>query len=262
MTLKVMPLNAWLLKRLAPLPALDSGIVYVFVGPHPDDIEIGCGATAAKLARLGKTVLFVVATDGGAGAKDPATDVEALVAARRKEAAVSAALLGAELTILDHPDGGRHDSHGLAEELALLFLKWKADFVFGPDPNLASETHPDHFAVGNAVKEAVFLAGNPLVLVRRGIAVASAATASLAFYYTARPNRGWRLTKEDVKKQFAAIGAHQSQFPDGAAETKALHSYLRLQKAANGLRHLACHADRFRVLGGVHQHAFPEVERC
>jgi LmbE family N-acetylglucosaminyl deacetylase len=261
MALKVMLLKTWLLKRLAPLPALDAGRVYVFVGPHPDDLEIGCGATVAKLARLGKTVMFVIATDGGAGAKDPAADVEALVAKRRGEAQASADLLGAEVTFLPHPDGGRHDVRGLAEELALRLIEWQADFVFGPDPNLASEIHPDHLAVGNAVKEAVFLAGNPLALVRRGYPVPSGMAANLAFYYTAKPNRGWRLSKDDVKKQLAAIGQHQSQFPDGARGTKDLHAYLRLQKTAAGIRLLSRYADRFRVLGGVHQHCFPEVER-
>jgi LmbE family N-acetylglucosaminyl deacetylase len=261
MALKVMSLSVWMLKRLVPIPKVDSGNVYVFVGPHPDDIEIGCGATVAKLVRLGKTVYFVVATDGGAGAKNPETDVEALIRTRRNEASQSATVLGVAWKILAHPDGGRYEATGLAEELALLFLEWKADFAFSPDPDLPSEVHPDHKKVGLAVKEAVFLAANPLALVRRGYTVRHAQSATLAFYYTGRPNRGWRLSRQDVLRQKDAIGKHVSQFPEGHPETVALFRYLNLQKRSAGIRFFTAFADRFRVLGPVHQHCFPEVER-
>lgn len=250
-----------MLKRLVPIPKVDSGNVYVFVGPHPDDIEIGCGATAAKLVRMGKTVYFVVATDGGAGAKDPETDVEALIRTRRNEASQSASVLGVAWSILAHQDGGRYDSTQLAEELAILLLERKADFVFSPDPDLPSEVHPDHKKVGLAVKEAVFLAANPLALVRRGYETKHAQSATLAFYYTGKPNRGWPISRQDVIRQKEAISKHVSQFPEGHPETEALFRYLDLQKRSAGIRFIARYADRFRVLGPVHQHCFPEVER-
>ncbi|MBN2280599.1 MAG: PIG-L family deacetylase [Candidatus Marinimicrobia bacterium] len=37
------------------------------IGAHPDDIEIGCGGTLAKLADQGYNVSFFVVTDGSAG---------------------------------------------------------------------------------------------------------------------------------------------------------------------------------------------------
>jgi LmbE family N-acetylglucosaminyl deacetylase len=36
------------------------------IGAHPDDIEIGCGATLAKYASYGHNIYFFIATDGGA----------------------------------------------------------------------------------------------------------------------------------------------------------------------------------------------------
>ena len=39
-----------ILKRAVPVPSVEGFQRYLFVGPHPDDIEIGAGATAAKLA--------------------------------------------------------------------------------------------------------------------------------------------------------------------------------------------------------------------
>lgn len=49
------------IKLASPLPELDSFNRYLFIGPHPDDIEIGAGATAAKLAESGKAVAFYAA---------------------------------------------------------------------------------------------------------------------------------------------------------------------------------------------------------
>ena len=40
----------------APLPKIESFQRFLFIGPHPDDIEIGAGATAAKLAAMGKDI--------------------------------------------------------------------------------------------------------------------------------------------------------------------------------------------------------------
>lgn len=40
------------------------------IGAHPDDLELGCGATLAKLAAQGTSVHAVVLTTGGNGADD------------------------------------------------------------------------------------------------------------------------------------------------------------------------------------------------
>ena len=60
------------LKIAAPFPKIESFQSYLFIGPHPDDIEIGAGATAAKLASMGKKITFLILTDGryGDGSSD------------------------------------------------------------------------------------------------------------------------------------------------------------------------------------------------
>ena len=65
----------------SPLPKLESFDRYLFIGPHPDDIEIGAGATAAKLVSAGKNVAFLCCIDGryGSGTVPP----EALIPIRR-----------------------------------------------------------------------------------------------------------------------------------------------------------------------------------
>ena len=51
-----------ILKKAVPLPDLLSYDSFLFVAPHPDDIEIGAGAMVALLTKLDKKVTFLVAT--------------------------------------------------------------------------------------------------------------------------------------------------------------------------------------------------------
>ena len=62
-----MSLTKLVLHFAAPVPKIESFERYLFIGPHPDDIEIGAGAPAAKLAAMGKTICFLVCTDGRFG---------------------------------------------------------------------------------------------------------------------------------------------------------------------------------------------------
>jgi LmbE family N-acetylglucosaminyl deacetylase len=57
----------FILRVASPMRKLESYDRYLFIGPHPDDIEIGAGSTAAKLVKSGKTVAFVIALDGRYG---------------------------------------------------------------------------------------------------------------------------------------------------------------------------------------------------
>ena len=38
------------------------------LGAHPDDLELGCGATLAKLASRGVPITAVILSEGGCGA--------------------------------------------------------------------------------------------------------------------------------------------------------------------------------------------------
>ena len=50
-----MSLTRLALKFAAPAVKLETYRRYLFIGPHPVDIEIGAGATAAKLAAEART---------------------------------------------------------------------------------------------------------------------------------------------------------------------------------------------------------------
>ena len=69
---------------------------------HPDDVEILAGGTLSLLAGSGHEVVLATMTAGDLGsAMLPAAAISRI---RRKEAAASAALLGAGYTCLGIPD--------------------------------------------------------------------------------------------------------------------------------------------------------------
>ena len=91
-----MGLTSTVLKLAAPVPRLTEFKRYLFIGPHPDDIEIGAGASAAALAAAGKHVSFLICTDGRYGLENaPAgTTPEELIEIRKAESIAAAAVLG------------------------------------------------------------------------------------------------------------------------------------------------------------------------
>jgi LmbE family N-acetylglucosaminyl deacetylase len=253
-----------MLEQLVPLPVIADGHVFLFVGPHPDDIEIGCGATISRLCRQGKNVVFLITTDGGAGSNDATLDSSELAALRLREATASAASLGVtKLHRFDFPDGGVYSVSDLAVAIAKQIIAIQPDFVFAPDPLLPSEIHPDHIACGEAVKRAVFFATNPLVAKRQGLAILpkTVKPVAIAHYFTHRANQTVHIDATDYQSQLRAIALHPSQYQDTSSEYAMLAQYLTLQKTSYGAACGHSFADGYAVFGSVHQHCFPEVNR-
>jgi bacillithiol biosynthesis deacetylase BshB1 len=120
------------------------------IGSHPDDVELGCGATLALLARQGKKVGILHLTGGERGTRGT-------IAERRTEAENAARALGAvELDFLDCGDGSLRT--GEAEEDALIakIRAWRPEALLGPTP---MDRHPDHTRSHQLVQAACFYAG-------------------------------------------------------------------------------------------------------
>ena len=105
---KEMSILKKIIRTAAPLPKIEEMERFLFIGPHPDDIEIGAGATAAKLAAAGKKVCFLICTDGRFGTSNsPELSPEEMAEIRKRESIASAASLGVEdVRFLGLSDGG------------------------------------------------------------------------------------------------------------------------------------------------------------
>jgi bacillithiol biosynthesis deacetylase BshB1 len=120
------------------------------VGAHPDDVELGCGGTAALLARRGARVGIVHLTGGEAGTRGTA-------AVRRREAERAAAALGASaMEVLDCGDGGLRTGPGEEDALIALLRRLRPALVLAPP---LADRHPDHGRAGALVEAACFYAG-------------------------------------------------------------------------------------------------------
>ncbi len=254
-----MSLTRLALRAAAPVPRLESFSRYLFVGPHPDDIEIGAGATASRLAAMGKQITFLICTDGRFGDGLTGLRGDALAGAREEEARRSAGLLGvADVRFLNLSDGGFYKQEELLAGIARVIGEVQPEVLLAPDPCVRSECHIDHLNVGQAVRRLACLA--PYEGIMAGYGGKSAPVKALAYYMTARPNR-YVATRGHVDKQMKAIfDCHLTQFPPNCAEARSIRLYLTLRSIDFGLRSLKGRAEGFRVLGTTQMHCLPEAD--
>ena len=132
------------------------------VSAHPDDPEFGFGATVASLVDQGKTVVYVICTDGSQGGEDPTVPDQELTSTRYTEQRAAAALLGVtEVIFLGFRDGYLEANVELRRAISREIRRFKPDLVLTHSPLRAinipiGASHPDHLAVGEATLAAVY----------------------------------------------------------------------------------------------------------
>lgn len=119
-------------------------------GAHPDDVELGCGATIAKEVSLGKKVGIVDLTRGELGTRGSA-------AIRDLEAAKSATILGVSVREnLGFADGFFMNDRNHQLEIIKMIRKYQPEIVLC---NAIDDRHIDHAKGSNLVSDACFLSG-------------------------------------------------------------------------------------------------------
>ncbi len=256
-----MSLLSKVLKIAVPIPKILHGDSFLFIGPHPDDIEIGAGATVYRLTSMGKKVKFLICTDGRYGTLDADMDDETLIKIRQAEAKKSAAHLGVDdVEFLPYPDGGDYNEYDLTKSIAKVICTFRPNFIFAPDPKLLTELHIDHIKVGQAASHAFIMSGTPKMA--KNLGVESISLKGIAYYYTNRPNQ-YIKTSNLINKQIEAIKLFESQFPnteEWQQNFKGLTLYIKLRATRFGLKRFWKSADGFCVLGPLHTHCAPESE--
>ena len=256
-----MSITSTIIKFAAPLPKIERYERFLFIGPHPDDIEIGAGATAAKLAAMGKEVTFLICLDGrfGLDFAPEGTTPEKLVQIRAKESIKAAEVLGVkDVRFLNFSDGGLYDCKDLTDAMAKVIGEVKPDVIFAPDSCVTSECHADHLAVGDIARRLAFFA--PFKEIMETYGANAAPVDAIAYYMTARPTR-YVGTARFFNKQIEAILCHESQYSKDSDAFKAVRTYLKLRASDFGLRSFKGKAEGFRVLGRTHMHCLPEAGR-
>ena len=118
----------------------------VCVGAHPDDVEIGMGATVAKLTSAGASVAIVDLTNGE---PTPFGTPEL----RAHESAKAAQVLGASRITLSQENRRLFDNVEAREELATVLRRLRPRVMFVP---YAVDAHPDHVSAAQIAMAARF----------------------------------------------------------------------------------------------------------
>lgn len=175
----------------------------VCVGAHPDDVEIGMGATVAKMAREGKRVAIVDLTNG-----EPTPHGSPQI--RALESARAASVLGAERRTLTQSNRYLFDTVEARTELAEVLRELRPRVLFVP---YADDAHPDHVAAASIAVAARFyskftktkMTGDPFFPQRvyRYMAVHQRIVAEPSFIVD---------VSEDLGTKIAALESYESQF--------------------------------------------------
>ncbi|MBP1992338.1 PIG-L deacetylase family protein [Paenibacillus eucommiae] len=127
------------------------------IGCHPDDLEIGCGGTLAKLSQLGHNVTMCNVANGNKG--HVIIQPEELKQIRAEEAQASGRLIGAKVVNLDVPDlYVRADNEDLLKAMITLIRETKPDFIITHNPD---DYMSDHEEVSKLVFDASFSSSVP-----------------------------------------------------------------------------------------------------
>lgn len=119
-------------------------------GAHPDDVELGCGATIAKEVALGKKVGIVDLTQGELGTRGSAE-------IRKVEATNAAAILGVSVREnLKFRDGFFINDEQHQLEIIKMIRKYRPEIVLC---NAIDDRHIDHGKGSKLVSDACFLSG-------------------------------------------------------------------------------------------------------
>lgn len=137
---------------------MDTQLAHVLVvTPHPDDAEYGVAGTVARWTNEGRTVVYVVCTNGDKGTSDREVKSESLIKIREKEQIAAANLLGVkEVIFLGYPDQGLEETPQFRKDIVKQIRRFRPETVVTADPYRRYIWHRDHRITGRVTLDAVF----------------------------------------------------------------------------------------------------------
>jgi bacillithiol biosynthesis deacetylase BshB1 len=178
------------------------------IGPHPDDVELGCGGTLALAASQGRRVGILHLTRGERGTRG--TPEQRLAEAERAAAALGVV----ELAFLDCGDGALRTGEPEEDALIEVLRTWRPELVLGPPPR---DRHPDHARGHDLVAAAVFYSGLQARGNRAMAAHRPAAVFSYMQHHSFEPSFVVDVT-EAWEAKMTALAAYRSQLYQPGAD--------------------------------------------
>ncbi|HEY8217370.1 MAG TPA: PIG-L deacetylase family protein [Acidimicrobiia bacterium] len=182
------------------------------IGAHPDDVELGCGATLARHAHRGDEITILVMTDGGLGSIDGMS--------RRSEQLEAARQLGATLRWGGYEDGTVSDGPDAIRVIDDAIAASGADVLY---THGVDDTHQDHRATATAS----LAAGRRLTTILQ---------------YETPSTRGFDPTLyvdvgDTIEEKLAMLRAHMSQvLRAGPVDLEAIEAQARFRGSQGRIR--------------------------
>ena len=180
----------------------------LFFGAHPDDVELGCGATIAKEVSLGKKVGIVDLTRGELGTRGTAE-------IRDEEAKNAGEVLGVSVREnLAFRDGFFTNDEKHQLEVIKMIRKYRPEIIIC---NAVDDRHIDHGKGSKLVSDACFLSGLIKIETRLDGENQDAWRPKVVYHYIQ-----WKDLKPDfvvdvtgfMDKKVESLMAYKSQFFD------------------------------------------------
>lgn len=254
-----MPALEEVLKAYGQIPDLTSFQRPMFVGPHPDDIEFGCGGLISRLKELNVPVTYVIVTEGGAGTTDPNITPQMMAEKRKQEVKNAAEFMNVKsIEFLELEDGGSWSIEDAIQRLAPVILKYLPDVIFAPDSRLKTECHSDHIKTGEAVRMLTQIVPHPVAVQRHNISAEGVneypANITLAFYFTDDSNTKTEISEKNLQEKIQSLLLHESQMQDSGL----LLEYFKLKALKLGEGTTTGFAEDYQVLVPLTQHVYSE----
>lgn len=220
------------------------------IGAHPDDVELGCGATIAKEVYNGKKVGIIDLTRGELGTRGTA-------ATRKSEAADSAKILGiAVRENMGFADGFFINDKAHQLELIRMIRKYQPEMVLC---NAIHDRHIDHAKGSQLVSDACFLSGLMKIETEWDGKIQAQWRPKYVYHYIQ-----WNNIEPDIvvdvtgfmDKKIDAVSAFKTQFFD--PESKAPQTPISSKNFTDSIDYRA--RDLGRLIGTAHAEGFT-VER-
>lgn len=220
------------------------------IGAHPDDVELGCGATLAKEVHNGKKIGIIDLTRGELGTRGTAET-------RKAEAADGAKILGAAIREnMGFADGFFINDKSHQMELIKMIRKYQPEIVLC---NAINDRHIDHGKGSQLVSDSCFLSGLMKIETTMDDQLQEKWRPKFVYHFIQ-----WKHIEPDIvvdvtgfiDKKMAAVAAYKTQFFD--PEGKGPQTPISSKNFTDSIEYRA--RDLGRLIGTDHAEGFT-VER-
>ncbi len=201
---------------------MNDDVYLLVISPHPDDCEFGIAGTAARLAKEGKNVVYVICTNGDKGTVDMNLAADKLIKVREKEELAAAKIIGVKDTVfLGYPDQGLEDCDEFRRDLVRVIRRFKPYVVATCDPYRKYMNHRDHRIAGIVTADAVYPFSRDHLsypeLLKEGLEPHK--VREMWFWGTEDPNFKQDIT-DTIDLKMDALKCHKSQLGDVPPEMR------------------------------------------